>query len=284
MPDDEPLPAPGTVWYLPIFHVTQLSKDKIRLVFDAAARYQQISLNAVLLQEPDLNNEMRGVLLRFREKPIAFSSDVEAMFNNFSVPKTERNFLRFFWYRGNNPAFEMVAYRSCSHLFGFKSSPAVAIFGLKLCAEKPLSPDFDAAKGLIRNSFYMDDVLYSVDTPGGAIDIIRITTLVGAHNIKLHKIVCNSPEVMLAFPESECAVDISSLSLAESSDQRALGVTWDIISDSFGINIVPPDRDFTKRGVVSVNNTEFDPFGLVAPTILSGRLLQSELIPQKKSE
>ena len=74
---------PGKCWYLPIFCINQARKNKIILVFDASARYENVSLNDVLYQGPDLNNKLRGVLLRFREKPYAFGSDIESMFSNF---------------------------------------------------------------------------------------------------------------------------------------------------------------------------------------------------------
>jgi len=39
-----------------------------------------MSLNEQLLQGPDLTNTLIGVLLRFREHPVALMADVESMF------------------------------------------------------------------------------------------------------------------------------------------------------------------------------------------------------------
>ena len=61
----------GEAWWLPVFPVSQPLRDKTRLVFDASASYQNTSLNDVLLQGPDLNNDLRAVLLRFRRYPIS---------------------------------------------------------------------------------------------------------------------------------------------------------------------------------------------------------------------
>ena len=50
------------------------------MVFDAAARFNGVSLNEQLYQGPDLANSLIGVLIRFREEEIAFTADLEAMF------------------------------------------------------------------------------------------------------------------------------------------------------------------------------------------------------------
>ena len=55
-------------WYLPHHGVVNPKKpEKLRVVFDYAAKYKGRSLNQELLQGPDLNNTLLGVLLRFRQ-------------------------------------------------------------------------------------------------------------------------------------------------------------------------------------------------------------------------
>ena len=71
-------PAKGKVSYLPMFHVKHPQKQSVRLVHDGAALHQGVCINSVLLQGPDLNNNLRGMLMRFHEHPVAFIADVEA--------------------------------------------------------------------------------------------------------------------------------------------------------------------------------------------------------------
>jgi hypothetical protein len=54
--------------------------EKSRIVFECAANFEGVSLNKQLLQGPDMTNKLVGVLLRFREDPIAYLADIEAMF------------------------------------------------------------------------------------------------------------------------------------------------------------------------------------------------------------
>ena len=78
----------GNAYWIPIFLVWQ--KGKARLVFDAAARTQATCLNDTLLQGPDRNNSLRGVLVRFRRHPYAVTADIENMFYQTEVPEEQR--------------------------------------------------------------------------------------------------------------------------------------------------------------------------------------------------
>ena len=43
-----------------------------------------------------------------------------------------------------------------------------------------------------------------------------------------------------------------------------------------------PKRRFTKRGILSVTNSLFDPLGFIAPITLTARLIQRKILPPKK--
>ncbi|XP_072033404.1 uncharacterized protein [Amphiura filiformis] len=68
------------VWYIPHHGVVHQQKGKLRVVFDCGATFMGQSLNSRLLQGPDLTNNLTGVLLRFRQYPIAVIGDIEAMY------------------------------------------------------------------------------------------------------------------------------------------------------------------------------------------------------------
>ena len=61
-------------------------------------------------------------------------ADIQQMFHSFFIKEDHRDFLRFFWYEGNNPDGQITEFRMKVHLFGNTSSPAVATYGLRKTA------------------------------------------------------------------------------------------------------------------------------------------------------
>ena len=71
------------VYYIPHHGVYHAKKDKIRVVFDCSARYEGTSLNDLLMQGPDLTNDLVSILCRFRREPIAIACDIQKMYYQF---------------------------------------------------------------------------------------------------------------------------------------------------------------------------------------------------------
>ena len=86
-------------WFLPHHPVGNPRKpDKLRIVFDCAARHMGVSPKDVLLQSPKLMNSLVGVLTRFRSEPIALVADIESMFHQVKVNPEDRDSLKFPWW------------------------------------------------------------------------------------------------------------------------------------------------------------------------------------------
>ena len=63
------------------------------VVFDSAAETAGIPLNKILLSGPDLTNNLLGILIRFRQQPVAFMADIEQMLHSFLVREDHRGLL-----------------------------------------------------------------------------------------------------------------------------------------------------------------------------------------------
>ena len=84
-------------------------KVKVRLVYDSAGTQQGTSLYNALRQGPYLNIALRGVLIRFREHPVAFVADIKGMLKSGFVRPYRGDLMRFFWYEDNESAKKLVA-------------------------------------------------------------------------------------------------------------------------------------------------------------------------------
>ena len=278
----------GKVWYLPHFGVYHPKKPtQIRVVFDSSAEYSGVSLNKELLPGPDLMNSLVGVLMRFRRETNAIMCDIEQMFHSFHVNPNHRDFLRFLWFEDNTPGKPITEYRMNVHLFGNGPSPAVATFGLRKTAADGEEEFGEDAMKFVRRNFYVDDGLASLPTAQQAIALVTATqAMLRTANLRLHKIVSNSIEVMEAFPVEDRGKGVRDLDLYRDSlpAQRSLGVFWDLKNDSFTFQVTLPDKPFTRRGVLSIINSIYDPLGLAVPVLLEGRLLLQKLVIMGKSK
>ncbi|KAG7511271.1 hypothetical protein JOB18_045843 [Solea senegalensis] len=147
----------GERWYIPHHGIYHPQKpDKLRVVFDASAKYKGNSLNDHLLSGPDLLNNLNGVLIRFRRHQVALLCDIEKMFHQFHVYEADRDYLRFLWWKNGNLNTEPKEFRMKVHLFGATSSPGCANYGLKHLAQEN-ETQFPLASQFIMKDFYVDD-------------------------------------------------------------------------------------------------------------------------------
>ena len=79
----------GKCWYISHHGVYNANKpNEIRVVFDCSTEYQKRSLNNELMSGPDLTNQIIGVLIRFRQVPIAIMADIKSMFYQMRVSQS----------------------------------------------------------------------------------------------------------------------------------------------------------------------------------------------------
>ena len=275
----QPTTCSDKVCYIPIFPVYNESKGKTRLVFDSSASFKGKSLNDAMLAGPDEGNKLVGVLMRFRLGEYAFSADVEKMYHAFFVQPEDRDMLRYWWFKNNDPEQPICEYRAKVMIFGNKASPACSTFGLRYATYHPEAQKLTKSCELLTKNTYVDDLLGASDSAGEAIESLTgCVEILGRYNIRLHKIVASSNEVSKAFPESERAqVPVGEYA----SENRALGMIWCPHTDTLALASNVPIRPFTRRGLLAVVHSVYDPLGLWSPTLLGAKLMQREIMPAK---
>ncbi|XP_066927415.1 uncharacterized protein [Clytia hemisphaerica] len=280
MTSEEAATAHPRTWYLPHYGVFNPNKPgKIRLVFDAAAKFQGTSLNDALYTGPDLLNNMLGVLMRFRTHHFAFSADIEGMFNQVKVNQEDTQSLRFLWKEDIDSPDQPDTYQMLVHIMGATCSPTCANYALKRCARDHLG-DFDPSTiETILRSFYVDDLLKStenIETGQQLIkEVIDITKLGGN---RLTKFVSNDPELLKNVPEELISPSVNiQMEDGQNHSTKALGITWNTKEDvlTFLPNIV--NASSTKRGILSVVSSLYDPLGFLSPFTTTAKMILQDV-------
>ncbi len=270
----------GKVWYIPHHGVHHPRKGSLRVVFDCGATFQGTSLNRELLPGPNLTSSLLGVLLRFRNEVVAFMGDIQAMFHQVKVAEEDRDFLHFLWWPDGDITQDLREYRMTVHLFGAVSSPSCASHALRKTAEDNQSEFLEEVVQSVKQNFYVDDCLKSSATEEEAIQMIRdLTALCQKGSFILEKWISNSRVVLQAISEEKRAKDLKELDLDRDSLplERALGLQWCVETNSFRFKMEMKQQSLTRRGMLSVTSSVYDPLGFLAPVTLPAKMMQQEL-------
>ena len=80
---------------------------------------------------------------------------------------------------------------------------------------------------------------------------------------------------MKAFPQDDLAKNLKDLDFDKGQlpQQRSLEVVWDLNADCFCFTLNMTNRQCTRRGMLSLVNSIFDPLGFLAPVTIEGKLI-----------
>lgn len=266
-------------WYLPHFPVIRPDKEtsKTRIVFDASAKYENISLNSVIHQGPKLQKDLFDVLLRFRKNPVALVCDIAEMYLRINIAPQDRPFHRFLW-RSMESNRKPDEYEFNSVVFGVNSSPFQAQYVAQKHAEK-LQNSHPRAAETVLYSTYMDDSMDSVISDNEGILLYeQLSDLWSKAGMYARKWLSNSEAVLECIPKEDRASEVN-LDDGNLPTVKTLGVMWKSNVDMFTFNANPPDEDFvyTKRNFLRKVAMLFDPLGFIAPYIVRAKMLLQEM-------
>lgn len=280
VPDEELNRSDGKVWFILHLGVYHPKKQKIRVVFDCGASYQGITLNEQLLQGPDMTSSLIGILTRFRHEQVAVMADVESMFYQVKVPPEDADLLGFLWWLDGGVSQELQEYRMEVHLFGATSSPSCTSYALRRCAEDNKN-SFDAAiVDTVLHNFYVDDCLRSVASKQEAVKLYQdLNAICQTGGFRLTKWMTNNQNVLSSIPQEDRATEVKDLDLDQDSlvIERALAVQWCIRSDQFRFHVYIQQKPLTRRGILSMMSSVYDPLVMLSPVILLARNVLQEL-------
>ena len=277
------------IWYLPIFTVVNHNKpNKIRLVWDAAAKVAGVSLNSALLTGPDLLSPLNGVLYRFRERKIAICGDIKEMFHQINITGEDQHAQRFLW-RNCDQKREPDVYVMQVMTFGACCSPSSAQFVKNQNAEKYVHKYPRAVQAIQRNH-YVDDLLDSCDTIEETITLVKqVRHIHQAAGFDIRNFMSNSTEVRRAVTAENSNLEVTNKNLnldSEHSTEKVLGMWWCTSSDCFKFklafhqihgDVLIGRRKPTKREVLRILMSIFDPLGLLSHFLVYVKVLLQDI-------
>ena len=274
---------------------------KVRVVMDGSAKVQANapSLNECLHTGPSLTPNILDILIRFRWFKVALVSDIEKAFHMITVDEQDRDALRFLWIDdiyANDP--KLVCYRFSKVVFGLNCSPfllgATLNYHIQNC-----KLDDAKLKEILTQSTYVDDVVMGADTVERAYGIYekaKSFLLKGGFNLrkwrtsdKALQSVIDSKEI--SQPEHAMKVEsdessyvqatVGDASQLKPNECKVLGIKWNSSADNLILTFerlvlmgkeLPP----TKRNLLKVAASLFDPVGFISPVAVQLKILLQE--------
>ncbi|XP_055623138.1 uncharacterized protein LOC129766589 [Toxorhynchites rutilus septentrionalis] len=273
---------PRRVWYLPLGAVVNPKKpEKVRLIWDDAAVVDGISLNAMLLKGPDQLTSLPAVLSRFRQFAVAVAADILEMFHQLRIRGIDRHSLRFLF--REDPTVTPDVYVMDVATFGATCSPASAQYVKNRNAADFADKYPRAVEGIIENH-YVDDYLDSFGTVAEEVQISeQVRAIHSTGDFLLRNWLSNSATVKQQLGEITDSSNKHLFHDKTTESGRVLGMLWLTDEDALSFSaqlkeevqqIVENESRPTKRQVLRVLMSFFDPLGLLSPWSMCYRQLQ----------
>ena len=273
----------GETHYLPHHAVIKENKQtsKVRIVFDASSKVRGPSLNDCLHKGPQLTPLLFDILLRFRSFAVALTADIEKAFLQISIAEDDRDYLRFLWFEDvfqDEP--KIVRNRFARVVFGVNSSPFLLNGTIRKHASNYLDIDAEFVEKVMK-SFYVDDCISGESSTEKAFQLFKkLKTRFLEGLFCLRKWRTNDPDLRQQIYSIEETEPI------ESSQEKILGIVWDENADIFKFDLselieAASAKKPTKRNILSILSSFYDPLGLIQPIIVSLKLLFQNICKRK---
>lgn len=271
---------PVNSYFLPHHGVLKRSIEgsKLRVVFDGSAKSStDISVNDLQLIGPTIQDGLLAIFLRFRLHRYVIGSDIRMMYRQIWMHRDDRKLQLILW--RSDASQDIKTFMLNTVTYGMASSPYLAIRCLNQLALDGMN-DCPSAAQTILSDFYVDDLL----TGGQDIqELIQratdIEAILQAANFPLHKWVSNSPEIMKQFSSPNMTSHRELINFGDHNNNKTLGLYWSPEDDFLQYSVKESNTrsSRTKRNLLSDISQIWDPLGLIAPCVISAKIILQKL-------
>ncbi|XP_076660267.1 uncharacterized protein LOC143363587 [Halictus rubicundus] len=263
-------------YYLPHHAIVKTDSltTKVRVVFDASAKTTSgQSLNDNILTGPTIQEELYALLIKFRTYTYVITADIEKMYRQIEVSSDHRIYQKILWRETPDNPIETYALNTVT--YGTSAAPFLAIRTLfQLAADK--GENFPRAARVLREDFYVDDMLTGADTFEEAVATINeIQLLCAKGGFKLRKWATNKEGLIHALTDKAESVH---LKLDLDTTIKTLGVYWNARTDaiSYMVKESALTNKVTKHSTVALHWIKSAPHTL--KTFISHRVTEIQEI------
>ena len=159
------------------------------------------------------------------------------------------------------------------HLFRKVDSPCIANWALR----KSGKDSTEDVKFVLNNNFYMDGYLKSMSNEKVISLTCEVVSVLKIHGFNLKKFISNSEKVLQSLPQTTYNQKCVNLEFSLPTSERALGLIWNIQKNTFTFKPIIKYYPDTKRGILSLISSIFDPLGILTPCLLQPNLIVQQL-------
>ncbi|XP_062709057.1 uncharacterized protein LOC134288379 [Aedes albopictus] len=206
------------------------------------------------------------------------------MFHQVQIRPEDRQAQRYLW--RDNPEDSAQVFVMDVAIFGSTCSPCSTQYAKNANADEH-AEEFPKAAVAIKENHYVDDYLDSVDSVDEAVQLaVDVKTVHERAGFQIRHWTSNSPDVLRRIGEQNTQEMKSFVMDKGSQQERILGMVWQSNEDVFSytttfrselerlfdVAVIP-----TKREVLRLVVSLFDPLGLVASFVVEGKVIIQEI-------
>ena len=216
---------------------------------------------------PSLTAKLHEILVQFRQGTYAVTADISKAFHRIIVNDEHRKFLKFLWI--NLESQELLTYQFKVVLFRATCSPYL----LQETLQTHLSQNVEGNKFV--DKFYVDNYMNTYDNQDELVtDKVTLDNVMNQASMPLQEWVSNNEHFNFLY---QLAVPVT---------QSVLGISWNPNTDNMNIvvgeNLIHEDSwRYTKRKVLFLVSSIYDPLGWVSPLTVRGKIFLQTLWKEK---
>lgn len=262
---------------------SQSETTKCRVVFNASSKTESgLSLNDLLMVGPTVQDDIFSILIRFRQHTFVVTGDIEKMYRQILVEESQRYLQVILWRENEEEPMKYLQLNTVT--YGTSSAPFLSTRCLI-----QLSQECDdlLIKEIMAHDFYVDDLITGANDESTLAEIYQqIIAKLESACFNLRKVKSNSKKFIDSISNSSNSEQENFKII--SSPSHALGIEWNpntdkILMVSSKLYDCNNDTPFTKRSILSLTSSLFDPLGLLSCCTIVCKIILQMLWSEKLS-